>query len=100
MIWQKVTRVCEETALCSFKGDADGDIVYNPSLLCVSDRPLQIARHYLISSMHSFQKNRKHVSNLQKYEITGKCFSNFLLASGKYLLGSRAEGMASSVQAS
>jgi hypothetical protein len=60
MIWQKVARVCEETAGCFFKGAANGDIVYNPSLLCVSDRPLHLARQYLIiSSMCSFQKNRE-----------------------------------------
>ena len=100
MIWQKVTRVREETAVCFFKEAADGDIIYNPSLLCVSDRPLHLARQYLISSMYSYQKNREQVSNLQKFKITGKCFSNFLLASGVYLLGSSAEGMTSSVQAS
>jgi hypothetical protein len=100
MIWQKVTRFCEGTAVYFFKGAADGDIIYTPSLLCVSDRPLHLARQYLISSMHSFQKNREQVSNLLRFKITGKCFSNFLLASGICLLGSRAEGTASSVQAS
>jgi hypothetical protein len=100
MIWQKVTRVCEETVVCFFKGAADGDIIYNPSLLCASDRPLLLARQYVISSIYSFQENREEVSNLQTFTITGKCFSNFLLASGIYLLDSRAEGVASSVQAS
>ena len=74
MIWQKVATVYEETAACFFKGAADGDIVYNSSLLCVSDRKLHLARQYLISSTYSFRKDREQVSNLRRFTITGKCF--------------------------